>query len=88
MDVFYTDRARKDLKQLNLQLAQRIIKKVHFFSQQTNPVQFAKPLHNFALGQYRFRVGDYRVIFDIDKRQVVHILMVLRVKHRKEVYEL
>jgi len=35
-----------------------------------------------ALGTYRFRIGDYRVIFDIEGNEVV----VLRVGHRREIY--
>ncbi len=35
-----------------------------------------------SLGSYRFRVGDYRVIFDLEGEEIV----VLRVGHRKEIY--
>ncbi|MCK4791223.1 MAG: type II toxin-antitoxin system RelE/ParE family toxin [Desulfobacteraceae bacterium] len=35
-----------------------------------------------ALGTYRFRIGDYRVIFDIEGEEIV----VLRVGHRKDIY--
>lgn len=34
---------------------------------------------------YRFRVGDYRVIFDIDKSESK--ILVLKVGHRKNVYD-
>lgn len=88
MEVIYTHTARFDLKQLPPNIAHRIIKKVYFFSQQSKPLAFAKPLHNFGLGQYRFRIGDYRVVFDVDKAGVVSILMILRIKHRKDVYDL
>jgi len=36
----------------------------------------------FALGSWRFRVGDYRVVFDIEGKKII----VLRVGHRREVY--
>ena len=88
MDVIYSAHARLDLKHLPGTVAQRIIRKIHFFSQQHNPLTFAKPLRDFALGQYRFRVGDYRIIFDVDNRGEVHILLILRIKHRKDVYDL
>jgi len=35
------------------------------------------------LGSYRFRIGDYRVIFDIEGDEIV----VLRVGHRKDIYK-
>mgnify|MGYP001563746098 FL=1 len=34
---------------------------------------------------YRFRVGDYRVIFDIEQEKL-HIL-VLKIGHRKNIYD-
>ncbi len=34
------------------------------------------------LGTYRFRVGDFRVIFDLHGRDIV----ILRVGHRKSIY--
>jgi len=35
-----------------------------------------------ALGTYRFRIGDYRVIFDIEGKDIV----ALRVGHRRDIY--
>lgn len=79
MNVIYTEAARQDLKKLNQAIARRIIKKVDWFSNQTDPL-------DFALGQFRFRVGDYRIIFDVSRTHQVSILMILRIKHRREVY--
>lgn len=86
--VLYTDPALEDLESLPRPIAQRIAKKVQWFSEQNNPLQFAKGLHDTKFGQYRFRVGDYRVIFDINTqtKNVITILIILRVKHRREIY--
>lgn len=86
--VIYTEKAREDLRSLGLSVQQRIAKKIHFFSLQKNPLSFAKRLKYTALGQYRFRIGDYRVLFDIDNKGKINILMILRIKHRKDVYDL
>jgi len=48
-----------------------------------NPLQYAESLTDPELGSYRFRIGDYRVIFDIESNDIV----VLRVGHRKEIYK-
>lgn len=48
-----------------------------------NPLKHAEPLKQSELGSYRFRVGDYRVVFDLEGDQIV----VLRVGHRKEIYK-
>lgn len=86
--VIYSYHAREDLLGFERKIAQRIIKKILFFSLQQDPVSFAKKLTNPGLGQYRFRIGDYRALFDIDSRGKIQILMILRVKHRKDIYNL
>jgi len=86
--VDYAMCARADLKHLDYAIAQRIIKKIAFFAAQESPLHFAKPLKNAQIGNYRFRIGDYRAIFDIDKKGRIQILMILRVKHRKDIYGL
>lgn len=86
--VFYTKNARQDLHHLEKAVAKRIIKKIAFFSEQKNPFTSAKKLEGSMPGQYRFRIGDYRAIFDIDKKGNIYILMILRIKHRKDIYNL
>ena len=34
---------------------------------------------------YRFRVGDYRVIFDMEKDKLV--ILILKIGHRKNIYD-
>jgi len=86
--VVYSKNALNKLKDLPRPIARRIVKKVKFFSEQNNPLSFAKHLTDFSYGFYRFRVGDYRVIFDIDKKGQITILLILSIKHRKEIYRL
>lgn len=46
-----------------------------------NPRQFGKPLQGDKKGLWRYRVGDYRLICDIQDEQIT--VLVLRVDHRK-----
>ena len=82
----YTKNAVRDLRQMDQQVSKRILKKMDFFSKQDDPLKFAKKLKDFSLGEYRFRVGDYRVLFDVNENGSLKILMVLSVKHRREAY--
>ncbi len=82
----YTKNAVKDLYRLGKQIAKRILKKMDFFSKQEDPLSFAKRLTDSSLGEYRFRVGDYRVLFDMDQNGNITILMILSIKHRREAY--
>lgn len=50
----------------------------------SNPRQLGKPLHGDEKGLWRYRVGDYRLICDIQDERIT--VVVLRVGHRKEVY--
>jgi mRNA interferase RelE/StbE len=49
---------------------------------QDNLAGDVKKLTNFT-PEYRLRVGDYRILFEVEQTQVV----VYRVKHRREVYK-
>ena len=49
-----------------------------------NPRLYGKALVNDELGQWRYRVGDYRILAQIDDDKV--IILVLRIAHRREVY--
>lgn len=85
--LIYTGNARQDLKNLDLQVSQKIIKKINFYIHSPNPLYFAKKLQNSPLGTYRFRIGNYRAIFDLDDKGNLKILIILRIKHRKDVYK-
>ena len=49
-----------------------------------NPRQWGKPLRGEKKDLWRYRVGDYRLICDIQDDRVV--VLVLEVGHRKDVY--
>lgn len=84
--VIYSAHAREDLMRLDKPVAKRVALKVKSNSEMENPLSRAKKLTGVLAGLYRYRIGDYRVIFDF-KNNKLAILTVLRVKHRKEVYE-
>ena len=84
MRVKYTSDAEKDIAVLNKKTAKRIVDKIDWFASQPDPLQFAKRL-NDPRKLYRFRIGPNRVIFTLEREQVV-VLIVLAVKNRKDVY--
>lgn len=86
--VIYSKNSVRDLKKIDKKIAQRIVKKLDFFSKQTDIGSFSKKLVGFENNKYRFRVGDYRIIFKIDAKGNIQILLILNIKHRKDVYDL
>lgn len=75
--------AERKLAKLSIDTQRRIIQKLEFFLQQENPLQFAEVLSDPKIGGYRFRIGDYRLIFDVLEESII---MILDVGHRKDTY--
>ncbi|MBI5192186.1 MAG: type II toxin-antitoxin system RelE/ParE family toxin [Nitrospirae bacterium] len=80
-DLVYTQRAVKDIEKLDHKIKDRIGKTLLRYK--VDPLHHAERLTDSNLGSYRFRVGDYRIVFDIEKDKIV----VLRVGHRREIYK-
>ena len=86
-NLVITNRAKKDILNLPTLEAKRITKKLRFFISSDDPLSYAKPLTNTEVAEYRFRVGDYRILFDVDSKGNITILTILTVQHRKDVYK-
>ena len=78
--LVYTNRADKDIQKLPPEIKKRIGKALLKYEQ--DPQRFSETLRDTKLGSYRFRIGDYRVIFDLEGSKIV----VLRVGHRRDIY--
>jgi len=62
-NVLFTHRVLKDLQKHDGSVKARLRTALLRF--QDNPLKHAEKLTDSQLGSYRFRVGDYRVIFDL-----------------------
>jgi mRNA interferase RelE/StbE len=84
--IKYTDSARKQLKKLDKQSAIRILDFMdERISESGNPRSIGKVLTGPKLGTYwRYRVGDYRIICDIQDGQLC--VLVIEIGNRKEIY--
>lgn len=80
--LLYKKPAAKDIQKLPTQIRKRLKTKLEWFIGQASPLDFAEPLTKPADAQYRFRVGSYRVLFDVEGDSIV----ILRIQHRREVY--
>ena len=78
--IKWTQRALDELNTLETSIATRIIKKIDALLE--NP--YSKDIRRLK-GEKAFmiRVGDYRVIFEIEQ----DILRILKVGHRKHIYK-
>lgn len=73
---------QKSLKSLEKDIQNQIREKLQFLQDTSNPLSFAKKLRGYK-DLFRFRIGDYRIIFQLKKDQIILLL----VRHRKEIYE-
>ena len=78
----FTSQAVRDFKKLPKNIQKKIIAKLDYFIDSGKPLSFAHHLINYEIGQYRFRIGDWRVIFDLENETLV----ILSLGHRKEIY--
>jgi len=78
--VIFTRRALKDLEDLDKGEKSRIAEKLKEYAR--DPLTYARKLIDSKIGTYRFRIGNYRLIFDVKDNDIV----ILRIGHRKDIY--
>lgn len=84
--VEFTQRALKDLKKLDKHTAALIIGWIRKNLENCeNPRFHGKALSANRSGQWRYRVGDYRLLAEIQDDKIV--ILVLNIGHRREIYE-
>jgi mRNA interferase RelE/StbE len=85
--VELSEETGRQLDKLDPQIARRILKFLHErVARLENPRSIGEALRGSKLGEFwKYRVGDYRLICSIEDKRV--LILVLRVGHRREVYE-
>lgn len=81
----FTKAAQKDLASLDLVIARRIIKKLQWFARQPDPFRYGRRLVDSAIGDIRFRIGEYRVITLCDEKR--HCIQIIAIGHRRDIYQ-
>ena len=74
--------ATKELRKLPRQVIPPILAAINDLSNNPFPHGMRKMVDSEQ--SYRIRVGDYRVIYDVIKNEL--IIQILRVRHRKDAY--
>ena len=72
----------KELKRLDRKVIQRIVSAVESLSSDPRPAGVRKLRGSER--SYRIRVGEYRIVYEINDDRL--IIIVIRVRHRKDVY--
>jgi len=82
-ELQWTKAAIKDLEHLPDRIIAKVTKAVDELANAPRPRSGKKLIGTSET--YRIRVGTYRVVYEIHKKAVV--VLIVRVRHRKDVYE-
>lgn len=82
-DLIWNEGVLKDLKALDRKTARELIESIKS-RLAGDPLNVGKPLKGIFKGLYRYRHGDYRVLYTLDRadRKVI----ILHIRHRKDAY--
>ena len=84
--VKYTAQALKTLKKLDKQTTKFLLAWIEKnLVDCENPRIHGKGLTANKSGQWRYRVGDYRIISEIQDNEI--IILILNIGHRKNIYD-
>lgn len=81
--VVWDGKALDDLRTLDRATAAKIIVRVREHLAE-HPLRLGKALTGIFKGLYRYRFGDYRIIFAVARQEI--IITILRVALRREAY--
>ena len=82
--VEFENSAEDDLTRLSKAVAQQVIDKLNWLSDNAGTVPHKALKHQWS-GVCSLRVGSYRALYQISHED--HLIMVLFVRHRRDVYD-
>jgi mRNA interferase RelE/StbE len=85
--IDFTTKARKQFEKLDkyAQIQISIYIEKHFGKNPSDPRSHGKPLTGQLKGYWRYEIGRYRLICDIQDR--IYKVIVVKAGHRREVYK-
>ena len=84
--IEFDNRARKELRKLDKQIQERILKWLRkTLATEEDPRRTGKSLQGRMKGLWRYRVGDYRIISQIQDENI--LILVIKIGHRRDIYD-
>lgn len=82
MRFFFSKSFHKSFQSFDHKTQDVIVQKIEWLQSLEDPLYHAKKLKG-CKGLYRFRVGDYRIVFSLSQQQVI----LIDVDHRRKIYQ-
>ena len=84
--VLFTDAAKKKLKKLDKNTAKLILAWIRKNLEGcSDPRAYGKALRADCQGQWRYRIGDYRLLAEIEDDKI--IILIINIGHRRDIYK-
>jgi len=80
--ILYHSKIADDLSRISHDIRKRIFKAIEL-KISISPDKYGKPLRKPLAGYWRLRAGDYRIVYQIIKDEV----LILAIMHRSEIYQ-
>ena len=84
MRVVFSETASKQFKKLDKHIQIQIKDYIDKLSHLSEPKSLGKSLKGSFSNLWRYRIGDYRIICEIQYEQI--LILVVRIGHRKDIY--
>jgi mRNA interferase RelE/StbE len=86
MTVIFANKARKQFLKLDKPIQKQIQIFIVKLTKLKDPRSCGKALVENFVGRWRYRVGDYRLICEIDDAKI--LITILTIGHRKNIYDI
>lgn len=83
--ILFTKAARKDFKKLDGSVKPEIIEVLQRLREEPMPAASGDMKGKANRGRRKLRVGDWRIVYRIEETEIV--ILVIRIGHRREVYD-
>jgi len=83
VNIEWTEGAVKDLEKLDKPIAQRILRRLAWFSKNFQRI-VPEPLTGEFKGAFKLRIGNWRVVYTVEGKTIV----IQFIGHRSEIYKI
>ncbi len=81
--LVFSEEGKASLASLDKKIGQRVLNKLKWLVEHVETI-IPLPLEGNLSGLYKLRVGDWRILYEIDRED--RVITVHKVGHRKEIY--
>ncbi len=82
-DIGLLDAAEEQLARIDKPIGRRLVKRLNWLAANFDDIR-PEPLSGDLAGLYKFRIGDYRIVYEVISAE--RVIIVHNIGHRREIY--